>query len=138
MGYECFETLTNEDKLMNVDENLSKRTLEALRDPGPDLIICDEGHLLRNKKALKTQALNRVKTKRRIVLTGTPLQNNLTECKYNFFNDLYKNRFFLQIIIWLILLNQILWEIIRNIKQILLILSLMANMKILQKTISDS
>lgn len=91
LGYECFETLVNLDKLKNVDDNTRERTLEALLDPGPDLIICDEGHLLRNRNALRSQALNRVRTKRKIVLTGTPLQNNLTECKHFF---IILNRFF--------------------------------------------
>lgn len=48
---------------------------------GPDLIICDEGHLLKNGKTIRTKALMKVKTQRRIVLTGTPLQNNLNECE---------------------------------------------------------
>lgn len=42
-------------------------------------MICDEGHLLRNKNAQRTITLNQIKTKRRIALTGTPLQNNLKE-----------------------------------------------------------
>lgn len=42
-------------------------------------MICDEGHLLKNEKTHLSIAMNRIKTMRRIVLTGTPLQNNLKE-----------------------------------------------------------
>ena len=42
-------------------------------------MICDEGHLLKNEKTNLSIAMNRIKTLRRIVLTGTPLQNNLKE-----------------------------------------------------------
>ncbi|CAH1116490.1 unnamed protein product [Phaedon cochleariae] len=79
LGYEGFETLTNDSKLDKLGPNLKSTMLESLMDPGPDLVVCDEGHLLRNKNALKSIALNKIRTKRRIVLTGTPLQNNLNE-----------------------------------------------------------
>lgn len=48
---------------------------------GPDFVVCDEGHILRKESSNISKALNGLRTKRRVVLTGTPLQNNLVECK---------------------------------------------------------
>ncbi|PAA57391.1 hypothetical protein BOX15_Mlig013427g1, partial [Macrostomum lignano] len=44
-----------------------------------DLLICDEGHRLKNAATQTAQALAAVGAKRRIVLTGTPVQNDLDE-----------------------------------------------------------
>lgn len=43
------------------------------------MVFCDEGHRLKNCENLTYKALMGLKTKRRILLSGTPIQNDLTE-----------------------------------------------------------
>ncbi|KAL0829318.1 hypothetical protein ABMA28_004116 [Loxostege sticticalis] len=78
LGYEMFRNLSA-DNPKKFKKKMLKNFQQSLVDPGPDLVVCDEGHLLKNEKTSLSQSMNRVKTLRRIVLTGTPLQNNLKE-----------------------------------------------------------
>ena len=43
------------------------------------MVICDEGHRLKNFDNLTYKALNLLQTRRRILLSGTPIQNDLLE-----------------------------------------------------------
>ena len=77
-GYDMFRNLTN-PKNAKYKKKQKETFARCLLDPGADLIICDEGHLLKNEKSAINAAVNRIKSPRRIVLSGTPLQNNLKE-----------------------------------------------------------
>lgn len=53
---------------------------KALHDPGPDIVVADEAHLMLTNTTNKIfSALRGIKTTRRIALTGSPIQNNLFE-----------------------------------------------------------
>ncbi|KAH9951477.1 DNA repair protein SNF2 family [Amylocystis lapponica] len=43
------------------------------------LLLCDEGHRLKNSESQTFQALNGLNVKRRVILSGTPIQNDLSE-----------------------------------------------------------
>jgi SNF2 family DNA or RNA helicase len=95
---------SNDDSSSDSDREWKKKTTKTkvdlaniekyrkyLRSPGPDLIVCDEGHMIKNPKSAIARMVNEVRTLRRIVLTGTPMQNNLKEyyamvnfCKPNY------------------------------------------------------
>ena len=45
----------------------------------PDMVVCDEVHLIKNNNGAGSKAIRQILTHRRIGLTGSPLQNNLME-----------------------------------------------------------
>ncbi|XP_052283753.1 transcriptional regulator ATRX-like [Dreissena polymorpha] len=77
LGYDMYRNFVNGSNCKN--EKQKKIFFETLSNPGPDLVVCDEGHILKNDKTSLSKAMNTITSRRRIVLTGTPLQNNLGE-----------------------------------------------------------
>ncbi|XP_055858931.1 transcriptional regulator ATRX homolog [Episyrphus balteatus] len=85
MGYEAFRSLvfynTSKTKarsnmrVEDIRENIHKYLLK----PGADLVVCDEGHIIKNRKSGISLAAAEIITPKRIILTGTPIQNNLKE-----------------------------------------------------------
>lgn len=66
--------------LVELEQNFSHLIqICSICQHGPDILVCDEAHIIKNTRADVTQALKQVKCQRRIALTGSPLQNNLME-----------------------------------------------------------
>lgn len=52
---------------------------EELKNTPIGLMLCDEGHRLKNGDSRTFGALNSLQVSRRVILSGTPIQNDLTE-----------------------------------------------------------
>ena len=93
MGYELFCALAGQDdkrakskasggasgEAAAVGRRTGLTLSELLWRVGPDVAVCDEGHKLKNLKGAKHLALSKLRTARRVLLSGTPIQNNLLE-----------------------------------------------------------
>ncbi|KAI9729346.1 MAG: DNA-dependent ATPase protein rad54 [Cirrosporium novae-zelandiae] len=53
--------------------------VDNLRDTPIGLLLCDEGHRLKNGESQTFTALNGLNVHRRVILSGTPIQNDLSE-----------------------------------------------------------
>lgn len=56
-----------------------RRNVQELNNCPVGLLLADEGHRLKNCGSLTYTALNNINCSRRIILSGTPIQNDLTE-----------------------------------------------------------
>lgn len=56
-----------------------RRNIEKLNNCEVGLVLADEGHRLKNGDSLTFNALNSINCERRIILSGTPIQNDLSE-----------------------------------------------------------
>ncbi|DAZ97924.1 TPA: hypothetical protein N0F65_007265 [Lagenidium giganteum] len=112
MGYEMYRSLLNPTATAGVDrdatiqvctrvgtstmqvtnavlartQKASREFFQLLCDPGADLVVLDEGHRMKDPTSLLCQSVAKIRTPRRLVLTGYPVQNSLSEywCMVNF------------------------------------------------------
>ncbi|PWA93708.1 SNF2-related, N-terminal domain-containing protein [Artemisia annua] len=75
VSYSLYEKIIGNTKTKNV--NLGKMGNLLLDMPG--LVILDEGHTPRNQRSNIWNILLKLKTKKRVILSGTPFQNNFQE-----------------------------------------------------------
>uniref|UniRef100_A0A914P306 Helicase ATP-binding domain-containing protein n=1 Tax=Panagrolaimus davidi TaxID=227884 RepID=A0A914P306_9BILA len=78
MSYDMFKRMANDDEFY-----------KFLVKPGPDLVIFDESHKLKNNETQNYKCTRRISTPRKIFLTGTPLQNDPKEL-YQMINFLHR------------------------------------------------
>lgn len=64
---------------MIISYEMMLRNIDTLHKIPFDLIICDEAHRLKNSSTKTASAVMGFATRRRVALTGTPVQNDLQE-----------------------------------------------------------
>ena len=82
MGKSYSVMIIGYERLRQVAEDLTKGA-------GIDIVIADEGHRLKTVQNKSAQAIQSLNTARRVILSGTPIQNDLSEffSMVNFVND---------------------------------------------------
>lgn len=61
------------------DLNLIEQHVKPLLLTAAHVVVVDEGHEIKNIRSRRAKALMKIKTKKRVALTGYPLQNRLIE-----------------------------------------------------------
>jgi len=66
----------------------SQQILSLIRSTYFNLCVLDEGHVIKSKETMISDAVRKIHCQNKVILTGTPLQNNLVEL-YAILNFLY-------------------------------------------------
>ncbi|KAG5518106.1 hypothetical protein PMAC_003292 [Pneumocystis sp. 'macacae'] len=65
--------------ILIISYEMLRMNVDRLRKCPIGLLLCDEGHRLKNSESLTFSALDSLQVQRRIILSGTPIQNDLSE-----------------------------------------------------------
>jgi SNF2 family DNA or RNA helicase len=76
IGYSQFRQLLT---AKNTELQAIEQRREWLLNPGADVVVADEAHLIKNPKALIGGLFSQIQTGSRIATTGSPLSNHLEE-----------------------------------------------------------
>ncbi|CAE8708889.1 unnamed protein product, partial [Polarella glacialis] len=68
-----------ESKVLIASYETFRGHAKDVADAGIDLIVCDEAHKLKNDEAATTKCIAGLSATRRLLISGTPIQNNLEE-----------------------------------------------------------
>jgi hypothetical protein len=82
LGYEMFRHLYDNKKTTKREAPLSEEDHETVKDQlleGPNIIVADEAHRMKNAKSGIAQSAAQFRSRSRIALTGSPLANNVAE-----------------------------------------------------------
>ena len=66
------------DAFLTVTSYRMAATIEALQDRTWDCVILDEAQAIKNPKTMQTRQLKKIKSRMRIAMTGTPIENDLS------------------------------------------------------------
>uniref|UniRef100_A0A2N9IDF5 Helicase C-terminal domain-containing protein n=1 Tax=Fagus sylvatica TaxID=28930 RepID=A0A2N9IDF5_FAGSY len=80
ISYKLFEQLTGEaERKGKLRKRTEQEQFRKILYEVPGIVVLDEGHIPRNPESRILKALSNIKTEKRIILSGTPFQNNFDE-----------------------------------------------------------
>ena len=79
-GDRILSRFESEGEVLVISYDQLRKYIDRLKESRlVDLVVCDEGHRLKNAEIKTARAVDMLPTRRRIVLSGTPIQNDLSE-----------------------------------------------------------
>ncbi|KAL4305331.1 hypothetical protein HN51_039322 [Arachis hypogaea] len=79
ISYSLFQRLTGLKRDRSLKENAATGVMGKILLEIPGLLVLDEGHTPRNQSSQIWKVLSEIQTHKRIILSGTPFQNNFLE-----------------------------------------------------------